>query len=275
MQLISDWRHVVSRSLSFWTGFAGLLVLVVPELVYAVTGVDTDPVFSWYLGVFLILAGLAGRLVRQDLSGLQEWLRLSAVGVVVVLLALLLADAGPIAPLAEPEPAPVKERSLVLPPEIEVPETKTAETKTLELAVPLIAKWEGKRNRAYQDIVGVWTICYGHTRTARAGMVKSDQECTELLREEVAEYRHGLHAYFNEDTKTNRLTPERDTAYTSLAFNVGIRGAGRSTATRRLNAGNIAGGCQALVWWNKAGGRVIRGLVNRRADEQALCMVGL
>lgn len=150
-----------------------------------------------------------------------------------------------------------------------------SEAETLAVAVPLIAKWEGKRNAAYQDIVGVWTICYGHTRTARPGMVMSDAECEDLLRNEVAEYRHGLHAYFTAITRASRLTPERDAAYTSLAFNVGIAGAGRSTATRRLNEGDIAGGCTALTWWNRAGGRVVRGLANRRADEYDLCMAGL
>lgn len=149
------------------------------------------------------------------------------------------------------------------------------EVATLAVAVPLIAKWEGKRNAAYQDIVGVWTICYGHTRTARPGMVLSDAECEALLREEVAEYRIGLHGYFTDVTLQTRLTPQRDAAYTSLAFNVGIAGAGRSTATRRLNEGDIAGGCTAITWWNRAGGRVVRGLVNRRADEYALCMEGL
>ena len=48
-----------------------------------------------------------------------------------------------------------------------------------------------------------------------------------------------------------------------------------SWSTRRLNAGDIAGGCTSLTWWNKAGARVIRGLVNRRADEYQMCMEGL
>lgn len=266
MKLVSDWRSIVAISLSFWLQVAGLLVLILPEVRFALTGVDSDPVFLWWLGILLLLAGIVGRLLPQELTGLREWLRLGGVGLVVVLLAFLLASAGSIAPdeAAEPEQA-----------SLSAPAIETAEAATLRLAVPFIAKEEGKRNRAYQDVVGVWTICYGHTKTARAGMTKSDAECTALLQEEVAHYRRGLHAYFSEDTKAGRLTPERDTAYTSLAFNVGIRGAGRSTATRRLNAGDIAGGCQALTWWNKAGGRVIRGLVNRRNREHALCMAGV
>jgi GH24 family phage-related lysozyme (muramidase) len=76
-------------------------------------------------------------------------------------------------------------------------------------------------------------------------------------------------------TIDRRLPATRDAAYTSTAFNCGVAAIGKSTATRRLNAGNIAGGCEALTWWNKAGGRVIRGLLERRKREQALCMQGL
>lgn len=150
-----------------------------------------------------------------------------------------------------------------------------SEAEFARVAVPLVAKWEGKRNNSYRDIVGVWTICYGHTRTAGPGQYKTDAECEALLRNELLEYREGLHGYFLPETLNSRLTPERDAAYTSLAFNVGIAGAGRSTATRRLNAGNIRGGCEALTWWNRAGGRIVRGLVNRRAEERALCLAGL
>ena len=131
------------------------------------------------------------------------------------------------------------------------------------------------RNHAYLDLVGVPTICFGHTKGVRLGDHMTDAQCAALLRSEVLEYREGLHGYFSADTKAQRLPAARDAAYTSLAYNVGIRGAGRSTATRRLNAGNVAGGCQALTWWNKAGGRVVRGLVRRRADEYRHCMIGV
>lgn len=251
---------------------AGLFVLIAPELRFALTGVDSDPVFSWWLGVLLLLSGIGGRLLRQDLGGLWEWLRLAAVLGLIGLLAIVLAtgadafSANPWHKRSPPEAPAMQAPVAVLP---------TEANRTLEIAVPFIAREEGKRNKAYRDVVGVWTICYGHTKTARPGMVKSDAECEALLREEVAAYRKGLHRYFSEVTKSHRLTPERDTAYTSLAFNVGIAGAGRSTATRRLNAGDIAGGCEALTWWNKAGKRVIRGLVARRKREHALCMAGL
>ena len=103
----------------------------------------------------------------------------------------------------------------------------------------------------------------------------SDAQCADLLEREAVEYREALHVYFTPETLSQRLPPERDAAYVDLAYNAGVRGAGRSTATRRLNAGDVAGGCQALTWWNKAGRRVVRGLVRRRSDEYRLCMMGL
>lgn len=155
-----------------------------------------------------------------------------------------------------------------------------SEAVFLEAGVPFVGGWEGKRNCAYFDIVGVPTIGYGHTRTVTAddvrnGLCWSDEKVDQMLGDELLEYREGIHGYFTTDTLRHRLPVGRDVAYTSLAFNVGIAGAGRSTATRRLNAGDIAGGCQALTWFNRAGGRVVRGLVNRRTEEYGLCVQGL
>jgi hypothetical protein len=43
-----------------------------------------------------------------------------------------------------------------------------------------------------------------------------------------------------------------------------------STVVKRLNNGNYTGAAEALTWWNKAGSKVVNGLVNRRADEKKL-----
>lgn len=148
----------------------------------------------------------------------------------------------------------------------------------LAVAVALVGKWEGKENRAYLDRIAsppVWTVCHGETRGVKQGDYYTDAECAAMLANGLVEYRTALHRYFTAETKKHRLTAERDAAYVSLSWNVGIRGAGKSTATRRLNAADIAGGCKALTWWNRAGQRIVRGLVNRRADEYRLCMVGV
>lgn len=151
-------------------------------------------------------------------------------------------------------------------------------TAFLVVAIPFVGQWEGLRNHAYLDRIAsppVWTVCYGETKGVKQGDYYTDKECADMLGRELVEYRSSLHKYFTPQTINYRLTPERDTSYVDLAYNAGIRAAGRSTATRRLNAGNISGGCQALTWWNKAGGRVIRGLVNRRGASYELCIKGL
>ena len=160
----------------------------------------------------------------------------------------------------------------------DVPQTGTDEARTMVVAVPLVARWEGLSLEAYLDRIAsppVWTICYGETEGVRRDEVRTREECEAGLRRGLVRYRNGLHQYFEAETRARRLTPERDAAFVSLAWNVGIAGAGGSTATRRLNAGDIRGACEALTWWNRAGGRVVRGLVNRRADEHRLCLQGV
>lgn len=247
--LVSNWRRVVALSLSFWMQIAGLVALIWPEVKFVWTGEDSDPAFYWWLGVLLLVAGIGGRLYEQGVSKFREWLRIAAVVAIIFLLALLLATT--------------------------VRAAAPTEDETLAIAIPFIAQEEGERLTAYLDVVGVPTICSGSTRGVKLGMTMTREQCHSLLRSEIAEYRGGLHGYFTPATISARLTPHRDAAYTSTAFNCGIAAIGRSTATKRLNAGNVVGGCQALTWWNKAGGRVIRGLASRRERERALCMKGL
>jgi len=145
--------------------------------------------------------------------------------------------------------------------------------ETAPHAVPLVARWEGLRTTAYLDTIAqppVWTICYGETQNVQPGETRSEEECEQGLRDGLEEYWRGWRPALT----ITALAPQTDAAFTSLSWNIGTGGVRRSTALRRLNAGDVAGGCEALTWWNRAGGRVIRGLVNRRADEYRLCMEG-
>ena len=45
--------------------------------------------------------------------------------------------------------------------------------------------------------------------------------------------------------------------------------------SRRALAGDLRGACEALMLWTRAGGREVRGLVNRRTAERKLCLEGL
>lgn len=139
----------------------------------------------------------------------------------------------------------------------------------LLLAVPLIGKWEGKRNDPYLDIVGVPTVCYGETRVEMRRY--SDAECKAMLQGAVK----GFAEPVARCTPMIADRPYQLAAATSLAYNIGVGAYCRSTADRRFEAGDFKGGCAALKFWNKAGGRFVQGLANRRAEEYRLCMVGL
>ena len=64
-------------------------------------------------------------------------------------------------------------------------------------------------------------------------------------------------------------------ALLSLSYNIGTRAFCGSTVAKRVNAGDIRGACNAIPAWNRAGGKVIPGLVNRRAAERKLCLEGV
>jgi lysozyme len=135
------------------------------------------------------------------------------------------------------------------------------------IAVSFVAGWEGKRNTTYNDIVGIPTICYGQTG-ARAvpGRTVSDATCQQWLEEELGQYYAGVRECIRAPMQDHQAA-----AFTSLAYNIGVKGFCGSTAAKRANAGDWPGACAAIERWNMAGGSVVNGLVRRRAAERKLC----
>lgn len=147
-----------------------------------------------------------------------------------------------------------------------------ASAAALAMAVQFVGGWEGLRTEAYRDIVGVWTVCYGETRGVQPGDSYTAAECDAMLRSEVLHFEREL------DRCLRPPQPVPDVmkvALVSWAYNVGTGAACRSTLVRKANAGDLAGACNELPRWNRAGGRVIRGLTNRRVAERELCFAGL
>lgn len=139
-------------------------------------------------------------------------------------------------------------------------------------ATPFIAKWEGLETKAYRDIVGVPTVCYGETRGVRMSDNYTPAQCLAMLQRGVGEYYEDLQPYM-----TNPNIPVGvQASMLELAYNVGVRTAGNSTMMKLANQGKFVAACNELRKWVKAGGQTIKGLVNRRADSKvALCMKGL
>lgn len=146
----------------------------------------------------------------------------------------------------------------------------------LAVAVPALQTDEGKKNVDYLDIARVPTACFGHTGPdVQVGRRRTDAECEALLVEDAREHMDGA----------LRCTPQIAgnpavlAAVTRLTFNIGVAGYCGSTIARRFKAGDLRGGCDAFLLWNKArvNGRVqeVRGLTNRRRSERAMCLEGL
>jgi lysozyme len=64
-------------------------------------------------------------------------------------------------------------------------------------------------------------------------------------------------------------------AYVSLTYNIGGGAFCRSTIVKRLQAGDYAGGCDAILMWDRFKGKPLPGLTKRRQAEFTLCMRGL
>ena len=134
-----------------------------------------------------------------------------------------------------------------------------------------IALWEGYEPTGYRDIVGVPTACWGDTAGVEVGRTYGRAECeARLERQALAHAEPVLRCTPGLAGRPNQLI-----AAASLAYNIGAHAYCRSTAARRFNAGDMRGGCDALLMWNRAGGRVVRGLANRRRFEREICLRGL
>ncbi len=140
----------------------------------------------------------------------------------------------------------------------------------LSIAAVVVSHFEGLEKAAYKDPIGIPTICYGHTATAKLGQVKTEKECDGLLKEDLQVALDAVDKYV-----TVEMPAQRRAAFVSFVYNVGAGNFAGSTLLKKLNAGDSAGACAELDKWIYAGGRVLSGLVKRRAEERALCEVGL
>ena len=151
----------------------------------------------------------------------------------------------------------------------------TGAAAILAATAAFVGPWEGERTEAYLDRIAsppVWTVCYGETRGVKQGDRYTSKQCSEMLMDALADYRAPLIACI----PALPSQPEGvQVALVSWTYNVGAGAACSSTLAKRANAGDWIAACNQLPRWNKAGGRVVAGLTNRRAAEQRLCLNAL
>lgn len=134
-------------------------------------------------------------------------------------------------------------------------------------AAAFIAPWEGRELRPYRDLVGIWTVCYGQTRSVQQ-RTYTPAECEASLKGETARHLLGVAACVNRPLAGNEWV-----AVGSLAYNAGVPAICRSTLVKKINGGAPASEwCREILKWDRAGGKRVRGLTRRRQAEYAECI---
>lgn len=142
----------------------------------------------------------------------------------------------------------------------------------IEVAAALARRFEGLYLTPYLCPAGVPTIGYGATYYEDGSRVQlSDPPITKERAEALLLWMIRT-KYLPPVVKMcpSVDTPERLAALIDFAFNLGAGNLQASTLRRKVNAGDWGAVPDEIKKWNKAGGRVLRGLVIRRQAEADL-----
>ena len=159
-------------------------------------------------------------------------------------------------------------------------------TTAVAIALAIIPKFEGRSLVAYLDPVRIPTICEGYTKGVKLGDRATEDQCNKYTLESIIEA-DAIFQVFVPQTVRDNISPQAHAAFLSFIYNVGpgkkgvkdgfvyLKSGRYSTMLTKLRMGDIEGACKQLPLWTTAGGKELRGLVIRRAEEMRLCLSGL
>lgn len=140
------------------------------------------------------------------------------------------------------------------------------------LAMFAIGAYEGRILRSYKDPIGIWTACDGETLGIKPGMKFTNEQCDVMFLSGLERHERDMRRCLNEPD----LIPTKTyVAFLSLTYNIGGGGWCKGSVPKLWNAGKGYEACDRLLAYNKAGGKVLRGLTRRRQDERKWCIDGL
>jgi lysozyme len=138
--------------------------------------------------------------------------------------------------------------------------------KYSKAGLALTQGFEDCKLAAYQDPVGIWTIGYGHTGTDVVERLTITQDQAEILL--AADVAWAV-TCVNKSVKS-AINQNQFDALVDFVFNLGCAKFGNSTLLQLVNATEFARAAKEFSKWNKAGGKVLRGLTRRRQAEASL-----
>jgi len=135
----------------------------------------------------------------------------------------------------------------------------------------LIKSFEGCSLKAYKCPAGIWTIGYGTTAAAGVGVIPHEgMKITQAQADHYLEITIEKFATQVAAMLTRATTENEFGAFVSLAYNIGVGAFKKSSVLRYFNAGDHTKAADAILMWNKAGGKVLAGLTRRRMAERDL-----
>lgn len=154
--------------------------------------------------------------------------------------------------------------------------------KVSDAVIKMIKHHEGVKTRPYQCPALLWTVGVGHVidpRHARVPLAErkalpipegwdrtlSMEEVDNILKADLARFEAGVLRLCPSGASQGQFD-----ALVSFAFNVGLGNLQNSTLRMKHNRKDFEGAADEFLKWNKAGGKVLRGLDIRRKDERAL-----
>ena len=141
----------------------------------------------------------------------------------------------------------------------------------------LIQEFESFEPKPYLDSAKVWTIGYGSTYYPNGTRVTGrdkpiTREYAETIQRHViaTDFEPVINELLEKEIASGFITQNMYDAIISLTYNIGVNGFRKSSVLRLLKQGDKHNAGNAFLLWNKAGGKVLKGLVNRRKKEREL-----
>lgn len=163
--------------------------------------------------------------------------------------------------------------------------TGAAMAAVVSVLVQFTPQWEGLKLVAGRDKIGTGhpvDYCFGQTDefgTVKVGQRFTPEQCDKKLAESLPKYINGVSRCLNREVPVKVLA-----ALTDGAYNAGIAAVCKSPMVRKINAGDLRGGCMAFEgWYVRSAGVVRKGLIARRSgikgdhrkSEKELCLEGI
>lgn len=146
--------------------------------------------------------------------------------------------------------------------------------KLSENGINMLKEFEGFKSIPYLDSANVPTIGYGSTFYANNQPVTmtdapiSEEQAHRLMIKVLARFELAVNDAVKVPINQNQFD-----ALVLLTYNIGIGAFNGSTLLKELNKGNYSAAAGQFKWWRMAGGKVLKGLVTRRAKEKTLFLM--